>query len=243
MRVLLVILGIIGGLAGLYCAGSGFVTYRAVDSEGFITSDTATVVSSTLAITAAAAEIETQSENLSSGTALIRVRAEREDGGPVFVGIGRADLVQAYLLGSRYEALTEIEFNPFQFNARTVPGRSTSELLAEPESRGDVWVASSVGEGLQEASYSVVKDEDGEVVPHTVVIMNAQPEAGIAVEAELAVKYPRLRGTGIAFMVVGGFVTLIALAMIVIAFRIGPKDEDAEEAPPRPDQEPPLFGP
>ncbi len=242
MRALIVIFGAIAGLAGLYCAGSGFVTYRAVDSEGFITSDTATVVSSTLAITAAAAEIETQSENLSSGTALIRVRAEREDGGAVFVGIGRADLVQAYLLGSRYEALTDLQFNPFEYNARTVPGRSTDELLAPPESRGDVWVASSAGNGLQETSYSVVKGEDGEVVPHTVVIMNAEPAAGIAVEAELAVKYPRLRGTGIAFMIIGTVLLVVGSLMVYLGVRGGGGDEDEAPPEPRPEEEPPLFG-
>ncbi len=226
----------------MYCAGSGFVTYQAVDSDGFITSDTATIVSGTLAITTQAAEIETQSENLSSGTALIRVRAEREDGGAVFVGIGRADLVQAYLLGSRYEALTELQFNPFEYNARTVPGRSTDELLTPPESRADVWAASSVGEGAQETSYSVIKGEDGAVVPHTVVIMNAQPSAGIAVEAEFAVKYPRLRGTGIAFMVIGTVLLVVGSLMVYVAIKGGGGDED--EAPPerRPGPEPPLFG-
>lgn len=242
MRVLLMIVGVLAGLAGLYCAGSGVTTYRAVDSDGFITSDTATVVSSTLAITAAAAEIETQSENLSSGTALIRVEARREDGGRVFVGIGRAELVQAYLLGSRYEALTEIEFNPFTFNSRTVPGRSTEDLLAPPESRGDIWAASSVGEGLQETSYAVVKDEDGEVVPHTVVIMNAEPSAGIAVEAELAVKYPRLRGTGIAFMAIGTVVFLLGALMVLVAWKTGGGNEDAAPPEPAPEREPPLFG-
>lgn len=242
MRALLVIIGVLGGLAGLYCAGSGLTTYRAVDSDGFITSDRATIVSDTLAVTAAAAEIETQSKNLSSGKALIRVQARREDGGRVFVGIGRAELVQAYLLGSRYEALTEIEFSPFEFNSRTVPGRSTEELLAPPESRGDIWAASSAGEGLQETSYAVVKDEDGEVIPHTVVIMNADPSAGIAVEAELAVKYPRLRGTGIAFMIIGTVVFLIGALMVVVAIRSGGGDEEATPPEPEPEREPPLFG-
>lgn len=241
MRALLIIIGVLAGLAGLYCAGSGFTTYRAVDSDGFITSDTATIVSDTLAITVAAAEIETQSENLSSGKAVIRVEARREDGGRVFVGIGRAELVQAYLLGSRYEALTEIEFSPLEFNSRTVPGRSTEELLAPPESRGDIWAASAAGEGLQETSYAVVKDEDGEVIPHTVVIMNAEPSAGIAVEADLAVKYPRLRGTGIAFMIIGTVVLLVGALMVVVAIRSGGGDDEEPPAP-EPKREPPLFG-
>lgn len=241
MRALLIIIGALAGLAGLYCAGSGVTTYRAVDSDGFITSQTATIVSDTLAVTAAAAEIETQSKNLSSGTALIRVRAQREDGGRVFVGIARAELVQAYLLGSRYEALTEIEFNPFEFNSRTVPGRSTEDLLTPPESRTDIWAASSAGDGMQETSYAVVKDEDGQVIPHTVVIMNADPTAGIAVEAELAVKYPRLRGTGIAFMVIGTVVVALGALMVVVGIRSGGDDEETPLEP-EPEREPPLFG-
>jgi hypothetical protein len=241
MRVLLVIIGALAGLAGLYCAGSGFVTYRAVDSDGFITSDRAVLVSSALAITTQAAEIETESRNLSSGSALIRVRAEREDGGPVFVGIGRSDLVQAYLLGSRYEALTSIQFSPFEFNARTIPGRSTEELLDPPDSRTDIWAASSSGAGLQETSYSVIKDETGRVIDHIVVIMNADPSAGIAVEAEYAVKYPRLRGTGIAFMVIGTVVFLLGTLMVVVGIRSGGDEED-EPAEPPPEPEPPLFG-
>jgi hypothetical protein len=240
MRVLLVIIGALAGLAGLYCAGSGFVTYRAVDSDGFITSDRAVLVSSALAITTQAVEIETQSRNLSSGSALIRVRASREDGGPVFVGIGRADLVQAYLLGSRYEALTDIQFSPFEFNSRTVPGRSTEDLLDPPESRSDIWAASSAGTGLQETRYSVVKDETGRVVDHIVVIMNADPSAGVAVEAEYAVKYPRLRGTGIAFMVVGTIVCLLGVLAVVVGVRSGGGEEEPAEPPPEP--EPPLFG-
>ena len=240
MRVLLVIIGGLAGLAGLYCAGSGFVTYRAVDADGFITSDRATIVSPSLAITTQAAEIETESRNLSSGSALIRVRASREDGGPVFVGIGRADLVQAYLLGTRYEALTDIQFSPFEFNARIIPGRSTDDLLDPPESRTDIWASSSAGTGLQETSYSVIKDETGRVIDHIVVIMNADPSPGVAVEAEYAVKYPRVRGTGIAFMIIGTLVFLVGTLFVVVGVRSGGGEQDL--APPSPEPEPPLFG-
>ncbi|MCZ7578137.1 MAG: hypothetical protein M5U18_14190 [Dehalococcoidia bacterium] len=124
MRVFLVILGALSMLLGFGCAVSGFGTFRVVDSDGYISSGPGELTTTAAAIVAQTSEIEDRSDDpgFREGKVRVRIRAARSDGGEVFIGIASAEAVEAYLRGSPYEVVREIEFDPLAYEGDIVPG-------------------------------------------------------------------------------------------------------------------------
>ena len=101
VRILFIIIGVVLVLFGGACATPSFVTYRSLDSDGYISGD------GRMTSTTAAFEIDTGhfrevtqkevDEGRTGGDALLRIRAERTDGGDVVVAVGPAAAVQALL--------------------------------------------------------------------------------------------------------------------------------------------------
>src|SRR3990172_6279194 len=112
-------------LLGFGCAVSGFGTFRVVDSDGYISSGPG------------------------EGKIRVRIRAARSDGGEVFIGIASAEEVEAYLRGSPYEVVRDIEFDPLAYEGDIVPGGGVPERPAESVE----WVASASARGEQELDW------------------------------------------------------------------------------------------
>ena len=207
MRAFLVILGALVALLGAGCAASGFGTYRAVDADGYISSDAGHVETATGAFVVRTSEVEDRSDDdgFREGRVRIRVGAEREDGGAVFIGIGRSDEVDEFLRGTSFELIEAVEFNPLRLEGLIRPGTGMS---VSPVGRS-TWVSSTAGTGRQELDWPVARGE------HTLVVMNAEGSPGVALQADMGVKFPYLRGFGIGLMVFG-VVLLIAGACLVI---------------------------
>lgn len=211
MRVFVVILGALVALLGAGCALSGFGTYRAVDADGYISSDPGRVETATGAFVVRTSEVEDRSndEGFREGRVRIRVAAERPDGGAVFIGIGPTDDVDEYLRGTAYELITEVEFEPLRLEGVESPGTRTAGSPAERT----FWSASATGTGRQELNWPVSRGE------HTLVIMNTGGTPGVAVEAEVGVKLPYLRGFGIGLMAFGGVLLIAGISMVVLPLR------------------------
>lgn len=211
MRVFLVILGALAMLLGFGCAVSGFGTYRAVDSDGYISSGPGELSTATYALVSQTLELEERSDDpgFREGKVRIRIRAERLDGGEVFIGVGREDVVGAFLLGSTYARMTSIEFDPLSYDENIVPGTQP----ARAPGGSSAWLASISGPGEQELDWRVRGGE------HAFVVMNADASRGVAVRADLAVKLPYVRGFGIAFMVIGTLVFVAGVLMVVLPLR------------------------
>lgn len=211
MRVFLVILGALSMLLGFGCAVSGFGTYRVVDSDGYVSSGPGKLTTTTAAIVAETSELEDRSDDsgFREGRIRIRIRAARADGGEVFIGIASAESVEAYLRGTPYEVVREIEFDPLAYEGDIVPGANVPDTPADALD----WAASTSGRGEQELVWRV---RGG---PHAFVIMNADAGAGVRVEADLAVKFPYIRGFGIALVVFGALLLTAGLLLIVLPLR------------------------
>lgn len=222
VRVFLIILGALSMLLGFGCAVSGFGTFRAVDSDGYISSGPGQLATTTGAIVARTSEIEDRSDDpgFREGKIRVRIRAARADGGQVFIGIASAEAVEAYLRGSPYEVVRDIEFDPLGYEGDIVPGTLAPGSPAEAVD----WVASASGRGEQELDWRVRPGS------HAFVVMNADGSPGVTVEADLAVKLPYLRGFGVALMVAG--VVLLAAGLLLIAL---PLRNRRREAPARDD--------
>lgn len=211
MRVFLVILGALSMLLGFGCAVSGFGTFRVVDSDGYISSGPGELTTTAAAIVAQTSEIEDRSDDpgFREGKVRVRIRAARSDGGEVFIGIASAEAVEAYLRGSPYEVVREIEFDPLAYEGDIVPGGRVPGSPAEAVE----WVASASGRGEQELDWQVRSGS------HAFVIMNADGSAGVTVEANLAVKLPYVRGFGVALMVAGVLLLTAGLLLIALPLR------------------------
>ena len=119
----------------------------------------------------------------------VRIRAERPDGRPVFVGIAREDDLAAYLRGVRRAEVTDFDPPEYEVRGRGAPPR--------PPGEETFWVASAEGSGRQAADWDV---EGGE---WSVVAMNADGSRRVVVDADVGAKVGWLVGAGIAALLGG----------------------------------------
>jgi hypothetical protein len=139
----------------------------------------------------------------------LRIRAERPDGRPVFVGIGPRARVGGYLSGVPHAVVTDIDFDPFRATYRPRPG---ARVPAPPGTR-DFWVARASGPGEQTLTWDV---EDGD---WQVVVMNADASPAVAVDASVGVKVSFVLGVAIGAIVVGVLLLGGGIAMAVLGGR------------------------
>jgi hypothetical protein len=131
----------------------------------------------------------------------IRVRAESNDGKPVFVGIARASDVTDYLRGSSHAIITDVEYEPFDADYST---RDGDRRLAPPANQ-DFWAATAQGDGEQALTWDV---DDGD---WSVVVMNADGSYGVDAGISAGVRLAWLdeagwisSGTGLVLLALAG---------------------------------------
>jgi len=190
----LVSLGLLGGGGTLLWAG------HALRQDGYVTTGTATYSAAGHAIA---------SERVSLGwgpllTGLVgdvrfRVTAVSPDR-PVFVAIGPADRVAAYLSGTAYTTVTGT-------GAGSVAVHEGTSLPARPRTAG-IWVAEASGPGTQVLHWTA---QEGN---WTAVAMNADGSAGVRVRADAGVSAPGL--TRLAAELLSGGIIACALSAALI---------------------------
>ncbi len=209
MRVFFIILGAIFALVGFACGTASIAAYRSVDSDGYVegggqmTTPTAGFVTDT-------AKFEKVDDNAATraGKVKLRIAAERADGGPVFVAIGRDDVVTQYLANGSSAIVRDLEFGPFDYSSVAQGG---TRSLSPPDA-GSFRVAAS-GAGRQEVVWNV------EAGSWRALIMNADGSAGVDVHVSFAVRFPYLRGFAIAGMVIGAVLLVVGVLLIVVQAR------------------------
>ena len=147
--------------------------------------------------------------------ATVRLDVEGVGESSVFVGIGPADEVAAYLDGVAQARIEDIEVDPFRVEYRFREGADQ----ADPPTEQDFWVAQGTdGEPL------VWDLESGDWV---VVVMNADGSAGVSVDAAVAAQVDWLLPLGLGLLI-GGFVFLVAGALLVVFGAVGLSRHSAE---------------
>lgn len=214
MRILFIIIAVLLVIAGGACAVPSAVTYRALDSGGFIngsghmSTDTAALVTNTAQFREVTEkEVE---EGRAGGKVRLRFEAERSDGGDVLVAVGSADAIQALVVTGSYEIVDSLQFDPFDYRGVARGGRNE---LAPPEDGLFVTVAS--GPGHQEVVWTIVPGA------WRAIIMNADGSAGVDVDVRFGARFPYVRGFAIAGMVIGVVLIVIGIAWLAFLFRPG----------------------
>jgi hypothetical protein len=223
-RVALLIVGSLLALVsvGMLAGGGAVVGIHATqrDSDGFYSSDTSTFATSTYAVT---------SDDLDLGIHVdgdwapfddlgtVRVRVTGTDRGSVFVGIGPADRVGAYLAGSAHDRIVDVEGRDLRPTYERVDG----EIAPAPPGDQTFWVASATGPGTQELRWDVASGT------WAVVVMNADASRGVDVDANVGLKTGLLLPIGIGLLLAALVIGGLAAFAIVVAVR---RRDEAEAA-------------
>jgi hypothetical protein len=196
----LVSLGLIGGGGALVWAG------QSLRHDGYVTTRTVTYSTTGYALA---------SERVSLGWGLlltglvgdVRIRVTAVGPGrPVFVAIGPADRVAAYLAGSAYATVSGTGAVGLAVHDGT--GRP-----APPQTAG-IWVAQAAGPGTQLLRWTA---QDGD---WTAVAMNPDGTAGVTVRADAGVSAPGLARLAAEFIVGGILLGALSAALIWVPVRL-----------------------
>ena len=225
------VLGVFGSLfalaaIGLLVAGGVVIwttgTHRT--AEGFITTSTGDMSTDSYALTSTQLDLGAIRNDWlpASWLATIQVTASPRGDLPVFVGIGPADDVADYLDDVAHDEITRISDGDVTYLRHE--GAAMPELPSDQE----LWVASSEGLGSQTLVWDI---EPGQ---WTVLIMNADATADIAVDVSAGARTPWL-SFAIVILLIGGLIcAAVGAVMLVFAFRrpaiVGP--EGAERVVP-----------
>jgi hypothetical protein len=183
------------------------------DSDGFHAGkpghfSTETYAVSTPAMTVSAAGLDAAFADAVVGKIRLQV-ASTDPGASLFVGVGRAADVAAYLQQVNYDKVDELDTGPFRVSyKRHVGGQPATEPGAQR-----FWVVSDAGTGPRTLTWSITGGD------WAVVIMNTDASAGVQADVTAGVTLPILRPIAITMLVVGG--VLLPVATVLILATVG----------------------
>jgi len=176
------------------------------DADGFLTTGPIPVTSPGYAVVLDPMELQTGAGAPELGTTLgdVRVTATGAAGSAVFVGIGPADDVGAYLAGVERTRLTSR-----QQDGRSAPQQLPGGAPATPPAGQAFWVASDGGPGARQVTWTAAEGR------WAVVVMNADASRPVTAQLTAGVTAPVLGGIGTG-LAVGAAVALLAGALLVV---------------------------
>ena len=216
-RIIVLVLGVIAALIALGLLAAGCAAFVADqtqrDSDGFLSTRSATFESDGYALLSERVDIseDTPTWFLSeSVVGDVRVRAESASG-DVFIGIGPADEVDAYLEGVAYSQVTDVEFDPFRPEYREVDGGAP----AGPPGSETFWDATASGPGRQTLTWELDRGD------WSLVVMSADASEGVEADVSVGAEANFL-GWLSAVLLIAGFVLLVAAGLLIfLAVRPG----------------------
>lgn len=200
---------------GVTLVGSAIaVTYQSNrDADGYFATSTEELRTGARAITSTSIDLRLdpgRGDVVPDDLGRVRLRVEAIDAAEVFVGIGPTDAVEAYLDDVPRAELTDVGFDPFTTEYRTVDGDAAP---ADPSAQR-FWAAAATGSGRQQVLWDVA---DGD---WTAVVMNADGSPGVAVLASAGITASWVLPLGLGLLA-GGLVALAAGAALVVAGAAG----------------------
>jgi hypothetical protein len=205
-RVIAVVIGsllALTALAALAAGGTALVfdqTQR--DSNGYLMTDSTLYSTGTYAIVSKSYRAGASGDLFAVRDILGTIRIRTQSAQPLFIGIGRASAVDAYLAGVHHEVATRFDAHRSDF--RVHPGGAP----AAPPIAQHFWAAKTTGDGAQTLSW---KPQNGS---WRIVLMNPNGSAGVSSQLAIGARFPHLLWIGIG--AVGGGVLLLLVGGGVI---------------------------
>ena len=213
-RVVLLILGALGALTalGLLAGGVGTLVLRAseADSDGFLTSPSYRLSSDGYAVTTENVDLHAAPGEwtpwLGAPDTRLTVTAG-ESTQELFVGIGPAADVRAYLDGVAHAEIADVGESAGDVELVAVTGEATPALPGEQ----DFWVAQREGSGTQTVTWNPTGGD------WAAVVMNANAQRAVAVSAAGGIDAGVLTPIGWGLVATGLVGLAIAATMVLIA--------------------------
>jgi hypothetical protein len=210
-RIAVVIVGAVIGLfgLGLTVGGGGLLwaneTQRGAD--GFFTTGDVTLSTESYALTSGDIDLGARPGAWFPSGRLATVRIEIDPAGDesMFVGIGPSDQVSEYLEGVAISEVSRIRIGALY---RNIAGSATPT----PPGEEAFWAVSATGAGPQSITWDL---EQGS---WTVVIMNADADRGVTVDASGAARTDLLAWIAAGLLATGLIFAVVATVMIAAAF-------------------------
>ena len=139
----------------------------------------------------------------------VRISGMSSSGSPLFIGIGPADDVAAYLDGVGHDEVRDIEVSPFAVEYEIHPGGAP----AEPPTALTFWAESVSGTGTQTLDTEIPSGD------WSVVIMNADGSAGVSAEVEVGATLPIITWITFGALAVCGLLLFVGIILSVWGLR------------------------
>ena len=210
-RVVAVVLGsLLALVAAAFLVAGGIAvvldqTQR--DASGYLMTGARAYDTSTYALVSDSYRTGSAGEWIVPRSLLGKVRIEAESTAPVFVGIGPARAVDAYLAGVRREVASRPDAGPGDFSLSAGGPPPTAPIAQH------FWVAEATGSGRQVLSW---RPESG---GWKIVLMNPLGKAGVSAELSVGARLPHLLAIGTSVLAAGTILVLISGGVIYAAAR------------------------
>lgn len=199
-KVVLIVLGVLAGILafGFLASGCALVAVDRTqrDDDGFLMTPSRQLTTSTYAIVSESADLDTGGAEWALDTFLGTVRIRSESERAVFVGIGRAARVDAYLRNVERDEIDDLDNggDP-EYDGR--PGGAPSA----PPVEQTFWATSATGSGEQTVEW---EPQDG---TWRVVLMNADGSRGVTSDMSIGAELDSVLWVGLGLL---GFGVLFA---------------------------------
>jgi hypothetical protein len=213
-RITALVLGSLLALISLAVLAAGGVATWADntqrDSAGYLTTGTRVFATGSYALTSGKVYLGSGSDPYAPanllGTVRLRVTPTNPET-PVFVGIARQSAVDRFLAGVSHEDVTNWASGTTSYRggAGLAPGT--------PPASARIWASRSSGIGTQTLTWNASPGN------WTVVVMNTDAKAGLAVAADIGATFPDLGWIAFGLLVGGGVLLIVAVGLIVFPIR------------------------
>ena len=139
----------------------------------------------------------------------VRISAVSSTGTSLFIGIGPADDVAAYLDGVGHDEVRDIEVSPFAVEYETHPGGAP----AEPPTDQTFWATSASGAGTQTLDAEIPAGD------WSVVIMNADGSADVSAELQVGATLPIITWITFGALAAGCLLLFVGIILSVLGLR------------------------
>jgi len=195
-KVVLIVVGVIAGILafGFLAGGCALVAVDRTqrDDDGYLMTPSRELTTSTYAIVSESAELDTNGAEWALDTFLGTVRIRSESARPVFVGIGRAAAVDAYLRDVDRSEIDDLDNGGDPEYTDRAGGAP-----AKPPGQQSFWAASVSGAGEQTVDW---EPEDGN---WRVVLMNADASRGVTSDMSIGAELGSVLWIGLGLLGLG----------------------------------------
>jgi hypothetical protein len=204
-KIVLIVVGAVVLLCGLGAVVPGVFLTVVTGGDNAITTGYHQLSSATPALVSPTETIRSDTRVPTSGLGAAKLTVSARDANQtLFLGVARADDLEAYLDGIAHDEIKDINERPFRVDVQ----RQDGFPFAEPPEDESFWVASATGTDPK-LEWNVTEGD------YRVVMMNADGSPGPSAEARFGVQVEGLRGIGIGVIVAGILASLAGLGLLL----------------------------